>query len=343
MSAKTETAIARIETRLLTEKTRLRIEKTLRTSGIRADLFIPAVISALKTDPNLALCSLGSLFSAIIQCAEAGLIPNGFFGHAYLIPYKKEAKFQIGYKGLIELAMRSGKINGIYAQTVYNKEEFYVEYGTEKKLIHKPIMTENRGDVIAFYCVTFFSNGWADSCVMTKEDVDNVKKSAQSQNVWNKHYVEMGKKTVIKRYLKTAALSPQTVKASNLDTLGEMGLDTKIFCDDFIDVESEDVVDNEPKGIADKTAAKTAEMAEKTAKVKRKAEERNGEPPKTDPAVKLWNAMLELCGGDKADTLKWLSDMSGSSDISKLSEADAKVLFETKVKPELDKQRREME
>ncbi|PMU49001.1 recombinase RecT, partial [Pseudomonas sp. GP01-A3] len=85
-----------------------------------------------------------SLMSAVLQSVKLGLEP-GLFGQAYLIPYGKEVQFQIGYKGLIELAQRSGRISKIQAREVYEHDEFEVSYGIDDNIVHKPKLDGDRG------------------------------------------------------------------------------------------------------------------------------------------------------------------------------------------------------
>ena len=64
-------------------------------------------ITEIRTNPKLLECSLVSLAGAVMKSAQLGL-QLGLLGHCYLVPYKDEATFILGYKGMIELARRSG-------------------------------------------------------------------------------------------------------------------------------------------------------------------------------------------------------------------------------------------
>ena len=80
-----------------------------------------------------------------MQAVQLGLEP-GLLGHCYILPYKREATFIIGYKGMIDLARRSGHIQSIYAHAVHENDEFEYELGLHPKLEHKP----SHGDRGAF-------------------------------------------------------------------------------------------------------------------------------------------------------------------------------------------------
>lgn len=78
---------------------------------ITPERFTRMALSALNTTPKLAECSHMSFLSALMNAAQLGLEPNTPLGQAYLIPYKNksglECQFQIGYKGLLDLAYRN--------------------------------------------------------------------------------------------------------------------------------------------------------------------------------------------------------------------------------------------
>ena len=91
-------------------------------SVITPERFTRMVLSAISTNPKLAECTPQSFLGAMMTAAQLGMEPNTPLGQAYLIPYKNhgtlECQFQLGYKGLIDLAYRSGEVNIIQAQVV---------------------------------------------------------------------------------------------------------------------------------------------------------------------------------------------------------------------------------
>jgi recombination protein RecT len=98
-----------------------------------------SLINAISTTPQLAQCSPASLFLSSVRSFSLGLEPNGALSEAYLVPYwnsKKacnEAQFMPSYRGLQNLARRSGEIAEIYSKTVKENDVFDVEEGTERK------------------------------------------------------------------------------------------------------------------------------------------------------------------------------------------------------------------
>jgi recombination protein RecT len=93
-------------------------------SVITPERFARICANAVASNPQLAKCSQTSLIGALLCSAQCGLEPNTSLGQAYVIPYGDKAKFQISYKGLIELAHRSGQLKDISAHIVYENDTF---------------------------------------------------------------------------------------------------------------------------------------------------------------------------------------------------------------------------
>lgn len=192
---------------------------------ITPERFTRMVLTALSTDKKLELCTPQSFLGAMMTAAQLGLEPNTPLGQAYLIPYKNkgvlECQFQIGYKGLIDLAYRSGEVEIIQAQVAYENDEFDYELGLDPKLKHKPAK-ENRGKPIYYYAIFKTKSGGYGFEVMSKHDIDvHAKKYSQSYSSeyspWQKNFDEMAKKTVLKRVLKYAPLKSDFVRAIAVD------------------------------------------------------------------------------------------------------------------------------
>lgn len=184
--------------------------------------------TSIRTNPKLKVCTPESLLGAVMQCAQLGLEPS-ILGHAYLIPYRNknkesgqfvdECQFQIGYKGLIELARRTGQISSIMAQAVYEKDEFEYEYGINEKLKHVPA-DGDRGPVVRYYAYAKFKDGGYSFLVMSRSDIaahrDKFSKSKAS-GPWVDHFDEMAKKTVLKALMKYMPISVEFQRAVDQD------------------------------------------------------------------------------------------------------------------------------
>lgn len=200
------------------------IKKAL-PSVITPERFTRMVFTALSSTPKLQQCTPQSFLGAMMQAAQLGLEPNTPVGQAYLIPYKnkgiQECQFQLGYKGLIDLAYRSGEIKDIQAHEVYENDVFEYEFGLEPKLKHIPA-AHDRGEIVMYYAVFHMVNGGYGFEVMSKEDIINhAKKTSQSYDSsyspWAKYFDEMAKKTVIKKCLKYAPIKTDFVRALSSD------------------------------------------------------------------------------------------------------------------------------
>ena len=145
------------------------IKKAL-PSVITPERFTRMVFTALSSTPKLQQCTPQSFLGAMMQAAQLGLEPNTPVGQAYLIPYGNVCQFQLGYKGLLDLAYRSGEIKDIQAHEVHENDEFEYELGLEPKLKHIPAMS-NRGPVTMYYAVWHTKTGGYGFEVMSKDDV----------------------------------------------------------------------------------------------------------------------------------------------------------------------------
>lgn len=198
------------------------IKKAL-PSVITPERFTRIVLSALSTNHKLAETTPQSFLGAMMTAAQLGVEPNTPLGQAYLIPYRNkgvlECQFQLGYKGLIDLAYRSGEISSIQAQIVYANDEFEYSFGLEPTLKHVPAMSD-RGEPTHVYAVFRTKDGGYGFEVMSMDDVRvHAQKysKAYSNGPWQTNFEEMAKKTVLKRCLKYAPLKSDFVRAVSQD------------------------------------------------------------------------------------------------------------------------------
>ena len=207
---------------------------------MNAERLLKVAQIAATTTPALAECDIASLVGAIGQCAQMGLEPNTVLGHAYLVPFNtkrkdaqgkerwvKSVQVIIGYKGLIDLARRSGQIVSIAAHEVCENDHFELVYGLDEKLNHTPAM-EERGDVIGFYAVAKLKDGGHCFEFMSRYQINEIMANSQSKGAygpWKDNFVEMGRKTVIRRLSKYLPLSVEFQTASALDGMSDTGKD----------------------------------------------------------------------------------------------------------------------
>lgn len=202
------------------------IKKAL-PSVITPERFTRIVLSAISTTPLLAKTTPNSFLGAMMTAAQLGLEPNTPLGQAYLIPFKNnkkggvfECQFQIGYKGMIDLAYRSGDISSIQAHVVYENDKFNYAFGLDPKLEHIPASTGDRGVPTYVYAVFRTKDGGFGFEVMSMEDIrKHAQKFSKSYNSgpWQTNPEEMAKKTVLKKALKYAPMKSDFAREISQD------------------------------------------------------------------------------------------------------------------------------
>lgn len=225
------------------------IKKAL-PSVLTPERFTRMVMTALSTKPELQQCTPESFLGAMMQAAQLGVEPNTPLGQAYLIPYKNkgrlECQFQLGYKGLLDLAYRSGEVSVVDAQAVHENDEFSYEYGLDPKLKFKPSL-KDRGPVIAYYAMFKTKDGGYNFAVMSREDVENhakqySKAAATGYSPWTSNFDAMAKKTVLKQVLKYAPLKSDFVKEVAADSTIKTTIEPNMT-----DLNDETVIDVTPQ------------------------------------------------------------------------------------------------
>ena len=202
---------------------------------INTDRFVRIAITTIRLNPKLAKCNPESLIGALMVSAQLGLEP-GTLGQCYLIPFENkkagtvECQFQIGYKGLIELLRRSGQLSDIYSYTVYENDDFNIDYGLSRTLVHKPNFTD-RGEIKGFYAVAILKDGAKAFEYMTKDEVthheEKYRKGSYKNDVWNKNFEEMAQKTVVKKLLKWLPVSVEFLEMAAKDEKSFKVIDDK--------------------------------------------------------------------------------------------------------------------
>lgn len=184
---------------------------------IDVERFVKSALILVSQNKTLQRCTPKSVFTAVLNAAELGLDFTPAKGLAYLVPYKNDATFMPGYRGLIDLAKRSGKIDRIEAHVVYDNDEFDIEYGTESRIVHKPEIRGERGDKIGAYAVAWFKDNSTQFEYMTQADIEHVQESSKTNSIWKEHSGEMWRKTVVRRLCKYLPISPDLAKALEHD------------------------------------------------------------------------------------------------------------------------------
>ncbi|MCH8922994.1 MAG: recombinase RecT, partial [Planctomycetes bacterium] len=203
---------------------------------------VRVTVTAIQRSPKLLDCDRISLFAAVMSCAQLGLEPDGVLGQAYLIPYGNRVQFIPGYKGYIALARNSGDVISIAAHEVCTADHFLYQYGLEEKLEHRPAEGE-RGGITHFYAYAMFKDGGHAFEVLPLAAVEKIRdedsegyRAFKAKKIkstpWDSHFVQMGRKTLIRRlanYLpmmvqRAAAIEGAAERgiAGNIDAYGDL-------------------------------------------------------------------------------------------------------------------------
>ena len=178
---------------------------------LTAERIISMAATTIAKNPKIADCSPASLLGSVMQASILGFPPVEALGYCYFVPYKKQIQFQIGYKGFIELARRSGKIKMVYAEVVREGDDFDVDYGLTPNLKHKPKFDIDK-PLKFVYAVCHFSDGGYNFVVLSRGDVERLRmrspmQDANPSGAWFTDYDAMAKAKALKQLAKYMPLN----------------------------------------------------------------------------------------------------------------------------------------
>lgn len=198
--------VERPSMRDLIEKQRPQMARALQGTGMNPDRLARIALTTCRQTPQLFSCTQESLLGALMLCAQLGLEPGGPLQQAYLIPRKNkgrlEVNFQVGYRGLIDLARRSGEIRSIEAREVCANDDFEYEYGLEEKLRHRPA-DGDRGQLVGAYCLARFRDGGhyfvfvSDETIRNQHEARAQKGQNPERSPWATDRAAMYRKTAV--------------------------------------------------------------------------------------------------------------------------------------------------
>ena len=203
------------------------------------------VMTECRKTPALLKCAPESFYGAVLQCAALGLEPGSALGHCYLLPFgngkdkqgRPNAQLIIGYRGMIDLARRSGQIISLQAYCVHEQDTFNYKLGLDPDIEHIPASVADRGKVTHVYAVAKLKGDGVQFEVMSRAEIEKVRTSSKAGNSgpWSSHWEEMAKKTVIRRLFKYLQVSIEAVRAVEIDEKTDRGEATTD--QDFLDAE----------------------------------------------------------------------------------------------------------
>lgn len=226
---------------LSAENVKKRFEETL---GKKAPQFMASIINLVNSDTNLQKCDQMSVISSAMVAATLDLPVDKNLGYAWVVPYGNKAQFQMGYKGYIQLALRTGLYKKINVIELYEGELVKWDRLTEEIEID---FEKRKSDKVIGY-VGYFEliNGFKKTVYWPAEDIERHRKQfSKSDFGWKNNYDAMAKKTVLRNMLdKWGILSiemQQAYKADERDVeeIKDDVIDAEIIDADFVEDEKE--------------------------------------------------------------------------------------------------------
>ena len=178
---------------------------------LTAERVLQMAATTIKKNPKIAQCTPASLLGAVMQASILGFPPVDALGYCYFVPYGRDVQFQIGYRGMVELARRSGKIRMVYAETVREGDEFEVAFGLEPKLKHNPKMDSSK-PLTHVYAVCHFLDGGYNFVVLSRSEIERLRMRNPMQKgaptgAWATDYEAMAKAKALKQLSKYLPLN----------------------------------------------------------------------------------------------------------------------------------------
>lgn len=196
---------------------------------VEPDRFLRAALTALNVVPKLTECTQTSVLAGLMQAAQLGLEVADVRGQAYLIPrYDSrdkcmKASFQLGYRGMIDLAARGGIT--VDVDEIHENDSYDFQRGTRPFLTHRPTL-DDRGRVIAYYSVATFADGRPPAfAIMSVAEAEThrdrfastKRKDGEIYGTWVDHFDAMARKTVIRKLLNYLPATVELRQAAAID------------------------------------------------------------------------------------------------------------------------------
>jgi recombination protein RecT len=205
-----------------------KLERVFPPSSMSLDRFLQLCRNALVRSPGILECDRRSIIDSCMRAAELGLDPSGSLGSAYLVSFKGQCTFIPGYRGLIDLMVRSGEVRSIKAEVVLWGDEFDWDEGDKPRLLHKPWYPQTEEEqqidmgverkVRAAYAIATLPSKDRQFTTMLFKELESVRLRSpggkSDKTPWATHRNEMYKKCPIRRIAKQIAINP--VKAGLL-------------------------------------------------------------------------------------------------------------------------------
>ena len=219
--------------------------------GMQPEAFARVAMNALMMNPEIANCTTKSLRRALLSCAQRGVLPDG--EQAAIVPYKRVATLQMGYKGMCDLARRGIQGVVLKANLCVEGDEWEHEEGLNQILRHVPKGTRGtEKNVLAAYALAWMpENKVPEFVVLYRGELDYIRSTYVKHGaVWAKEFGEQCKKTAMRRLCKMLPIRSGLLVA---------GFDPGVspLDDDLEDEPAGDVIDVQPTKPAEPEPAAT--------------------------------------------------------------------------------------
>lgn len=235
-------------------------------SHIPVERFKRTFITAINTTPDLAYLDRRSLFTALVKCAQDGLMPDG--REAALVKFGEKAAYLPMVAGIIKRMRNSADLASITAHVVYERDEFDYVLGDEERISHKPAIGE-RGKPVGAYAIAKLKSGETQREFMSIDQIEAVRKVSRAANngPWVTWWDEMARKSAVKRlakYLPMSADDREFLRRDDeIETTGGERPQTRLAAvladpPPEPDPTTGEIIDTKPAPDADSPAAKDA-------------------------------------------------------------------------------------
>lgn len=195
---------------------------------VNPDRMLRIALTTLRMNANLMKCTPASFLGAVMSASQLGLEIGGPLAQAYLIPYKTECTLVISYRGMLNLARRSGMVTAIYAYDVREGDKFSYKLGLNPDIQHEPNDTPDREEkpLTHVYAVAKLKDGEPIFTVLTKAQVEKYRRRsrAASEGPWVTDTVAMSLKTAVRRLFTWIPQSTEMATAAAIDEAPERGI-----------------------------------------------------------------------------------------------------------------------
>lgn len=249
-TALAKTQISKLKAALSVDSVKEQFNNALKEN---AGVFVASIIDLYSSDSTLMQCNPGQVIGEALKAATLKLPINKSLGFAYIVPYKTKGQYvpqmQIGYKGYIQLAMRTGQYKNLNAGTIYEGIKVNEDILTgELTFSGKPTSDKAQG----YFAYMELLNGFKKTVYMTTEEVmRHAKKYSKSyayeSSAWKTNFDEMAEKTVIRKLLSHYGyLSSDMIAALSSDK--EEDVDTRV-ADEIAQEANSEVIDIQPADV----------------------------------------------------------------------------------------------